>query len=71
MIIHAYPDAEGWAGNQATRHALRAALGAEHFYDRDNPRRTHRAPDFGLAKLPPRPPLRILTADGTNFTPLS
>jgi hypothetical protein len=70
VIIQAYPDAEDWAGNQASRDALRAALGAEHFYDRDHPHRTHRAPDFGLAELPPRPPLRVVTTDGTNFTQL-
>ena len=68
VIVSAYPDAEDWAANQASRDALRAALGAEHFYDRDHPHSAHRAPDFGLAELPPRPPLRVVTADGTNFT---
>jgi hypothetical protein len=70
VIVQAYQDAKDWADNQARRHALRTALGAEHFYDRDRPGRTHRAPDFGLAELSPRPPLRVLTADGTSFTPL-
>jgi hypothetical protein len=71
VIVQAYQDAEDWAANQASRDALRAALGAEHFYDRDHPHRAHQAPDFGLAELPPRPPLRVVTADGTNFTQLS
>jgi hypothetical protein len=70
VIVQAYQDAEDWAGNQASRYALLAALGAEHFYDRNHPHRTHRAPDFGLAELPLRPPLRVITADGTNFTQL-
>jgi hypothetical protein len=70
VIVQAYQDAEDWAVNQASRHALRAALGAEYLYDRDYPSRTHRAPDFGLAELPPAPALRVFTADGTNFTPL-
>jgi hypothetical protein len=70
VIIQACQDAEDWAGNQASRHALQTELGAEYFYDRDNPGRNHRAPGFGLAELPPTPPLRVFTDDGTNFTPL-
>jgi hypothetical protein len=70
VVIRAYRDAEDWAVNDETRHGLSAALGAEHFFDRNHPTRRHRAPDFGLPELPDKQPFRALTTDGINFTPL-
>jgi hypothetical protein len=70
VVIRAYRDAEDWEAHQKTRSRLAAALGAEHFFDRDDPARQHRAPDFGLPELPERPPFRVLTSDGIHFTPL-
>jgi hypothetical protein len=70
VVIRAYRNAEDWAAQHKTRHTLAAALGAEHFFDRDDPARQHRAPDYGLPELPERPPFRVLTSDGTHFTQL-
>ncbi|MBM0207172.1 hypothetical protein JNW90_32385 [Micromonospora sp. STR1s_5] len=45
---------------------LAAALGAECFFDRDDPTRQHQAPDFGL----PESPFRLQTEDGIHFISL-
>jgi hypothetical protein len=70
VVVCAYRDAEDWMANADTRHQLTAALGAEHFFDRNDPERHHRAPDFGLPRLSDKKPFQVMTTDGINFTPL-
>jgi hypothetical protein len=56
ITIRPYRDAEDWQSNEPARHQLKVALGAEYFFDRNDPFRRYRAPDFGLAELPANPP---------------
>jgi hypothetical protein len=70
VTIRTYRDAQDWQVNDEARHRLAAALGAEHFFDRNDPTRRHRAPAFGLPELPDKPPFQVLTTDGVNVTPL-
>lgn len=70
VTIRTYRDAEDWEANDKARNLLKAALGAEHFFDRNAPTRRYSAPDFGLAELPDKLPFQVFTSDGVNFTPL-
>ncbi|MGV9806666.1 hypothetical protein [Micromonospora chersina] len=70
VVVRTYRNAEDWEAHHETHHTLAAALGAEHFFDRDDPARQHRAPDFGLPELPERSPFRVQTDDGIHVTPL-
>lgn len=70
IAIQTYSNAEDSEANDEARQRLAAALGAEHFFDRNDPTRRHQAPDFDLAELPDKPPFQVPTSDGLNFTPL-
>jgi len=46
------------------------SIGRERFFDRSDPARRHRPPDFALPERPDKPSLQVFTGDGVNFTPL-
>jgi hypothetical protein len=68
VVVRTYCNAEDWEAQTETRHLVAAALGAEYFFDRDDPARPHHAPDFGLPELPELPPFRVQAEHG-SFSP--
>ena len=69
VIMQAYEDAATWADQRATKRALIAAIGADFFFDRDDPDGPHRSPDFGLGDLAPSSAFQVMT-DGETYTEL-
>ena len=69
VILRAYEDAQTWPSQVDVKRSLIAAIGPDFFFDRNDPDRPHRSPDFGLRDLEPAPALRVLT-DGETYTEL-
>jgi hypothetical protein len=71
VLVVAYAKPEDWSADLRMSHQRQLVdyLGQGYFYDRSHPDRPTIAPDFGLAILPPRRPVRAVTTDGRHFTP--
>jgi hypothetical protein len=70
VVLRAFESPEYWSDSVAVKERLRQHLGDDIFFDRRQPERPTRAPDFGLGPLPERPPFEVFTSDGEHFTPL-
>lgn len=72
FIVEVYGHPDDWNSKEGRqRHArILRQLGIQFFFDRTNPDKQTKAPDFGLSHLPPRRPFQVVTSDGTHFTPM-
>lgn len=70
VILRAFESPEDWPDGLGAKDQLRRHLGDDIFFDRRQPARRTRAPDFGLGPLRELPPFEVFTSDGEHFTPL-
>jgi hypothetical protein len=70
VILRAFESPEDWPDGVDAKEQLRRHLGDDIFFDRRQPERPTRAPDFGLSPLRDQPPFEVFTSDGEHFTPL-
>ncbi len=70
VILRAFESPEDWVTGVGAKEELRRHLGDDFFFDRRQPERPTRAPDFGLVPLRELPAFQVFTSDGEHFTVL-
>lgn len=70
VILRAFESPEDWSDGLGAKEQLRRHLGDDIFFDRRQPERPTRSPDFGFGPLRELPPFEVFTSDGEHFTPL-